>query len=139
MEIELPFIHGLDELSPLVAYLVLYLVGLMAFKLLLVPFVERIRKKDTLKNGLGTLGLVAQRLMVFGLLLLAFLWALEELGLADGFYNMVGRLGRVGRVGNLPDFTLPSLEVMILGTLISLLLFIYFVITPAFVRRRNRS
>ena len=130
MEISLPFIYGLDELSPLVAYLLIYIVALMFIKLFLIPFVEKMRKKDTLKKGLGTLGLVLQRLLVFGALLLGFLWALEELDLADQFYNTVG---------NLPDFTVPSTEVTISGMLIGLLLLIYFVITPAFVRRKKRS
>lgn len=128
MEISLPFIYGLDELSPLVAYLLIYIVALMFIKLFFIPFVEKMRKKDTLSKGLGTLGLVLQRLLVFGALLLGFLWALEELDLADRFYNTVG---------NLPDFTVPSTEVTISGILIGLLLLIYFVITPAFVRRKR--
>lgn len=130
MEIELPFVHSLSRLSPLVAYLVFYLVGLMFLKLFLIPFIENMRRKDTLAKALKTLALVVQRLMVFGLLLLGFLWALEELNLADGFYNMLG---------NIPDFTLPSTEVTISGVLLAFLLLIYFVIGPAFVRRRNRS
>ncbi len=130
MEISLPFIYGLDELSPLVAYLLIYLVGLMFVKLYLIPFINKMKEKDTLSKGLNTLSRVVQRILVFGLLLLGFLWALEELNLADGFYN---------KVGNIPDFTLPSTEVAVSGTLIGLLLLIYFVITPAFVRRKNRS
>ena len=130
MEIRVPFIHGLDELSPLLAYLLIYIVALMFIKLYLIPFIGTVQKNSKLNQYLHTLGLVAQRLMVFGLLLLGFLWALEELGLADGFYNTVG---------NIPDFTLPSTEVTISGMLIALLLLIYFVITPAFVRRKNRS
>ena len=130
MEVELPFVHRLYGLSPLMAYLVFYLVILMFLKLFLIPFLDNLKKKDTLSRALKTLSLVIQRLMVFGLLLLLFLWSLEELGLAGGFYDTVGRI---------PDFTLPSTEVTISGLLIALLLLIYFVIAPAFVRRRNRS
>ena len=130
MEIRLPFIHGLEELSPLLAYLLIYVVVLMFLRLYLLPNISAIRKNSPLKGHIHTLMLVLRRIAVFGFLLLGFLWALEELGVADEFYNTLMRI---------PNFQLPSTNIIISGLLILFAIVAYLVIAPAFIRRRNRS
>ena len=130
MEIRLPFIYGLEELSPLLAYLLIYVVVLMFFRLYLLPTMTVMRSNSKLNDYIQTLFLVLRRIAVFGFLLLGFLWALEELGWADEFYNTLM---------SIPNFQLPSTNIIISGLLILFAIVAYLVIAPAFIRRRNRS
>ena len=128
MEIRLPFIHGLEDLSPLLAYLLIYIVLLMFVRLYLLPAIRTISQNSPLKGYIQSLSLVVRRIAVFGFLLLGFLWALEELGWADEFYNVLT---------NIPEFEVPSTNVMISGLLILIAIVAYSVIAPAFIRRRK--
>ena len=128
MEIRLPFIYGLEELSPLLAYLLIYIVLLMFVRLYLLPAISTISQNSPLKGYIESLLLVVRRIAVFGFLLLGFLWALEELGWADEFYNVLT---------NIPEFEVPSTNVMISGLLILIAIVAYSVIAPAFIRRRK--
>ena len=128
MEIRLPFIYGLEELSPLLAYLLIYIVLLMFVRLYFLPAISTISQNSPLKGYIQSLSLVVRRIAVFGFLLLGFLWALEELGWADEFYNVLT---------NIPEFEVPSTNVMISGLLILIAIVAYSVIAPAFIRRRK--
>ena len=128
MEIRLPFIYGLEELSPLLAYLLIYIVLLMFVRLYFLPAISTISQNSPLKGYIQSLSLVVRRIAVFGFLLLGFLWALEELGWADEFYNVLT---------NIPKFEVPSTNVMISGLLILIAIVAYSVIAPAFIRRRK--
>lgn len=143
MEIRLPSVYGLDELFPLLAALIIYLVFLFFLRLYFLPNFEEMKKKSVLKPALNSLKQVLQRLAVFGLLLLGFFWALEELGWADDFYDAIPNINipNSPNIPNMPNLDLngPSWQVTIPGVLIVLLLLMYFVIAPAFTRRRNRS
>ena len=128
MEIRLPFIYGLEELSPLLAYLLIYIVLLMFVRLYFLPAISTISQNSPLKEYMESLSLVLRRIAVFGFLLLGFLWALEELGWADEFYNLLT---------NIPKLEVPSTDVMISGLLILIAIVAYLVIAPAFIRRRK--
>lgn len=86
MDIDLP-IRGLDRLSPLFAYLIIYLVILIFIRLVLWPLLLKLRSRGTIGKIIRFLIPVLMRLAIFGGLFLSFLWALSELGLAEGLYE----------------------------------------------------
>lgn len=94
MEIDLP-VRGLEPLEPLGALLLLYLVFLMFVWLFLRPTLQAILRRRTLPRLLGALSLILRRLLLFGLLLLGFLWALVAIGWADSFYEWLSELGEI--------------------------------------------
>lgn len=129
MDIDIP-VRGLEPLQPLGACLVLYLVFLMFLWLFLRPTVRAILRRRTLPRLLAALSLILARLLVFGLLLLGVLWALQELGWAEWFYTLVAELGDL--IVEVPYLGYIGIPLLFLAALF----FLYTIVRPVFTRRR---
>lgn len=129
MEIDLP-IRGLDDLEPLAAYVIIYIVFLVFLRLFVWPNILALRKRNFLGKLVGVLSLVLARVMVFGLLLVGFLWSLAILGWEDEFYDALT---------DLPDLVFGNLGIVISGALLLLIVVVFMVIRPAFGGRTAKK
>ncbi|MBA3531541.1 MAG: hypothetical protein H0T73_06415 [Ardenticatenales bacterium] len=88
MDFDLP-IRGLDSLTPLLAYLIIYLVILVIFRLFLLPLLLSFGRRGTIRKMIHFLIPVIFRTLLFGGLILGFIWALAELGVGADFYDTI--------------------------------------------------
>lgn len=129
MEIDLP-IRGLDDLEPLAAYVIIYIVFLVVLRLFVWPNILAIRKRNFLGKLLGVLSLVLARMLLFGFLLIGFFWSLAILGWEDEFYD---------GLADLPDLVFGNLGVIIPGSLLLMAIVVFLVIRPAFGGRAAKK
>ncbi len=127
MELDDLPVKGLEPLEPLLAYLIVYLVLLVALRLFLWPLLRvfLFRRGPLLFRRFT---LLLARLVAGGLVLLGLLWALAALGLSEPLYKAFDELGNVD---------LPALGTVPLFFLFLLLLVYLFVIRPALKHLRS--
>jgi hypothetical protein len=120
-------VKGLEPLEPLLAYLIVYLVVLVALRLFLWPMLRvfLFRRGPLLFRRLT---LLLARAVAAGLVLLGLVWALAALGLSEPLYEAFDELGSVD---------LPALGTVPLFFLFLLLLVYLFVIRPALKHLRS--
>jgi len=116
-------LRDMDDLQPLFAVVLLYVVVLVILRLFLWPAIQDLRKRNVLGRLLHFLGNLMVRLLILGGIALAGFWALLVLGLDD---NLVDFLGEV------PNIEIGEINLVIPGVLILLLLLLwFFAIKPA--------
>jgi hypothetical protein len=113
-------IKGLEPLAPLLAYLIVYLLGLVLLRLFLWPLITTLlfRRGPLLAR---TASLLLARLAAAGLVLGAAVWSLAALGLDELFYDLLE---------DTPDLDLATIAPIFLFFLFLFALVYFFVIRP---------
>jgi hypothetical protein len=116
-------LRDMDDLQPLFAVVVVYVVILVILRLFLWPAIQDLRKRNLLGRILHVLGNLMLRLLLLGGLALAFLWSLWVLGLEDNLVDLLV---------DLPSLELSEINLVIPGVFILLLILLwFFAIKPA--------
>jgi hypothetical protein len=119
---ELP-LRDMDDLQPLFAVALLYVVGLVILRLFLWPAIQDLRKRNLLGRLLHVLANLMVRLFILGGIALAGFWALFVLGLDDNLFQFLGEV---------PDMEIGEINLVIPGVLLLLLILLwFFAIKPA--------
>jgi hypothetical protein len=117
---------GADQLAPLLAYLIIFFVLLLLLQTIVLPFFRSMPMNNPLANIFESLKFVILRLAFYGTLLLGVLWSLNILGLLENFLSLLD---------SLPSLTIPTVDVVLPGVIILLVLTFFFIILrPAFAR-----
>jgi hypothetical protein len=123
-------LRDIDDLQPVFAAVLLYVVVLVVLRLFLWPFLMGLRKRNFLGKLLAFLATVLLRVLFLGGLALAAFWALWVLGLEEGLVNFVVEI---------PNMNFEDINLIILGAFVLLLILLwFFAIRPALGFLRSR-
>lgn len=110
-------LRDIDELQPLFAVGLLYVVVLVVLRLFLWPAILDLRRRNLLGRLLHTIGNLMVRLLLLAGLALGGFWALWVLGLEDNLIDFL--------VG-LPSLEIREINLVIPGLFILLLILLWF-------------